>query len=86
MTDMTQCHSTETEMQNREATGLQAQDRIWVLAVLVETLVLLGGLLWVFDAPQGLPLTTRIVVVTALAVLGSSGFVYAAAHRHSGHR
>lgn len=50
----------------------------WMMAALLESLVLVGGTLWILNGSATMPLALRIALVAVAAVLGGVGFVLAA--------
>jgi len=82
MEEMTGPQPTKAETgAQEEASQIQVRDLTWVVATLIESLILLGGLAWAISAPDGTPLTPRILLVVAVAVLGAAGFALALAAR-----
>jgi hypothetical protein len=56
--------------------GSSRSETVWMVAALVECLTLSGGILWIFQAEGSPSLFIRILIVTAVAVLGACGLVF----------
>jgi hypothetical protein len=61
----------ESEMQEQPAVKAGSPQMFLVLAVLLETLALLGGMYWMMTSPGGLTLS-RVLLVSGLAVVGGA--------------
>lgn len=78
---VTKPQTAEAEPQARDEAAAQIPELTWVIAALLESLILLGGLAWAISAPGEMPLSLRITLVVALAVLTAAGFALAVASR-----
>ena len=78
MRQMTQLDTPDRESRAHDRPVTTSKDMLWITAALVESLTLVGGLLWILNGPAGVALPWRIALVVFLAVLGGAGFVYAA--------
>ena len=54
---------------------------LWSAAALMETLALVGGVVWIMSGPGGISMFGRVAIVALVAVLGGGAFVIAAARR-----
>ena len=52
-----------------DTSAAQARTLLWACAGLLETLCLLGGMFWIMSADDPRPLTLRVSLVAALAVV-----------------
>ncbi len=64
-----------------EATPAVTADTTIVVAALLETLILLGGLYWAVTADVGISMPVRILLVALAAVLCAAGVVLAVVKR-----
>ena len=54
---------------------------LWTTAALLETLVLVGGLMWIMSGPGAVSLAGRVVCVALVSVCGGGAIAYAAAKK-----
>ena len=64
----------EAESQEQPAVKSGSPQMFLVLAVLLETLALLGGMYWMMTSPGGLTLS-RVLLVSGLAVVGGGALL-----------
>ncbi len=55
---------------------------LWTAAALLETLVMVGGLMWIMSGPGAVGIPTRVIFVSLAAVCGGGALVFAAAKRN----
>ena len=54
---------------------------LWSAAALMESLVLVGGVIWIMSGPGAIGVYARVALVALFAVLGGGAFALAAARK-----
>jgi hypothetical protein len=54
---------------------------LWSIAALMETLALVGGMIWIMRGPGAIGMGGRVALVALAAVLGGGAFALAAARK-----
>jgi len=70
-------HVTHVDTGTRDADAMVMT--LWSAGALMETLILVGGVLWVLNGPGAISVYARVALVALFAVLGGGVFVVTAA-------